>query len=167
MPSWVLLYWNDHHNYLQSNEGAININIKYIPSYTWQTSTDRTLLLWIWLDNTVSRVPLSPVSCLLCTKDVIIALFCLCFTRQECLENVSCAGRDSMQSPDIIITLRHPPPLNTANFKLSKTLAKYFTPSLSLCLSLCVSRFICNFVFSPANFNSFKTSHAPNDVSYI
>ena len=57
---------------------------------TSRATRGKPLQIGIWLNNAVCRGP--SVSCLLCTKDVIITLFCLCFTRQECLENVSCAG---------------------------------------------------------------------------
>ena len=59
-------------------------------------------------------------------------------------------GLHAILSPqlDIIITLRHPPALNSANFKLSKT------PSLSLCQQVHLQFSI----FSCQNFNSFKNA---------
>ena len=83
-----------------------------------------------------------PVSCLLPavpTKDVIITLrFVYVLRGRNVLRMLPLPGLHAILSPqlDIIITLRHPPTLNSANFKLSKTPAKHFyfiSPSLSLC----------------------------------
>ena len=107
-----------------------------------------------------------PVSCLLPavpTKDVIITLFCLCFTRQECLENVSSAGTPCNPISSVRYYHHTETSASSQQCKLQteqNSPAKHFTSSLPLCLS--VSRFICNFLFSPA-----KTSTLLKTLMYI